>query len=78
MKEYESSGIPAAKMSSFDFGRLGMLIHLALFHAWSDEICNNETPPIEFLMDCLFGRYALPVVYYVAGWTLYSTSKALS
>ncbi len=27
-------------------------------------------------MDCLVGRYALPVVYYVAGWPLYSAYKA--
>jgi hypothetical protein len=32
--------------------------------------------PIEFLVDCLVGRYAMPVVYYVSGWMLYSASKA--
>jgi hypothetical protein len=77
MKEWESSGIPATEMSSFGFGRLGTFIHLALFHVWSDEVCNNEKPLIEFLTNCLVGRYALSVVYYVAGWTLYSVSKAL-
>ena len=58
------------------FGRLGAFLHLALFHAWSDAICGKERPQIEFPVDCLVGRYALPVVYYVAGWTLYSMSKA--
>ncbi len=77
MKEYESSGIPPVEMLNFGFGPLGVFIHWALFHAWSDEICNNEKPPIELPTSCLFGRYALPVVYYVAGWTLYSVSKAL-
>ncbi len=77
MKEYELSRIPEAEMSSLGYGRLGAFIHLALFYVWSDEICKNEKPPIEFLTNCLVGRYALPVVYYVAGWTLYSTSKAL-
>jgi hypothetical protein len=48
MKEYESSGISATEMSSFGFGQLGTYIHLALFHAWSDQICNNEKPPVGF------------------------------
>jgi hypothetical protein len=67
IKEYESPVIPVAEMSSFGFWRLGTFIHLALFHAWSDKICNNEKPPIEFPTNCLVGRYALSVVYYVAG-----------
>ena len=55
---------------------MGAFLHLALFQAWSDAICDNEKPPIEFPVDCLVGMYALPVVYYVAGWTLFSMSKA--
>jgi hypothetical protein len=54
----------------------GAFLHLALFHAWSDAICNNKKPLIEFPVDCLIGKYALPVVYFVAGWMLYSASKA--
>ncbi len=71
-----SAGLPLADVCSITFGRLGAFLHLALFHAWSDAICDNEKPPIEFPVDCLVGRYALPVVYFVAGWTLYSASKA--
>jgi hypothetical protein len=78
MKEYELSGIPATEISSFGFGQLGVFVHLALFYAWSDEVCNNEKPPIEFPTNCLVGRYALSVVYYIAGWTLYCASKALT
>jgi hypothetical protein len=66
MKEYELSGIPPVEMLSLGIGWLGAFIHLALFHVWSDEICNNEKPPIKFPAYCLVGRYALPVVYYVA------------
>ncbi len=76
MKEYDSTGLPPADISSITFGQLGAHLHLALFQAWSDAICDNEKPPIEFPVDCLVGRYALPVVYYVAGWMLYSASKA--
>jgi hypothetical protein len=55
---------------------LGAFLHLALLHAWSDAICDNKKPLIEFLVDCLVGRYALSVLYFVAEWTLYSASKA--
>ena len=78
MKEYESTGLPPADISCITYGRLGAFLHLALFQAWSDAICDNEKPPIEFPVDCLIGMYALPVVYYVAGWTLFSMSKAIT
>ena len=78
MKQYELSKILAAEMSRRSFGQLGAfsLHSFGVFHVYSGRICNNEMPPIKLLMDCLVGRYALPVVYYVAGWTLYSASKA--
>ena len=76
MKEYDSTGLPSADFSSIMFGRLGAFLHLALFMAWSDVICNNEKPPIDFPADCLVGKYALPVIYNVVGWTLYSPSMA--
>ena len=76
MKDYNSTGLPSADICDITFGRLGAFLHLALFHAWSDAICGKERPQIEFPVDCLIGKYALPVVYYIAGWTLYSMSKA--
>jgi hypothetical protein len=66
MKEYDSTGLPPADISCITFGQLGAFLRLALFQVWSDAICNNKKPPIEFLVYCLIGRYALPVVYYVA------------
>jgi hypothetical protein len=77
MKEYDSSGLSHPDdISIITFGWLGAFLHLALFMAWSDVICDNEKPPIDFPVDCLVGKYALPVVYYVAGWMLFSMSKA--
>jgi hypothetical protein len=76
MKVYDLTGLPPGNVSSITFGRLGTFLHLALFQAWSDVICDNKKPLIEFLVDCLIRRYAMPVVYYVAGWMLYSASKA--
>jgi hypothetical protein len=76
MKEYELTGLPPAEIFCITYGRLGAFLHLSLFQAWSDAICDNKKPPIEFPVDCLVGMYALPVVYYVAGWTLFSMSKA--
>jgi hypothetical protein len=62
MKEYESIGLPPADISCITFGRLGAFLHLALFQAWSNAICDNKKPPIEFPVDCLIGMYALPVL----------------
>ena len=75
-EEYNSAGLPPADVCIITLWRLGAFLHLALFRAWSDAICDNEKPLIEFPVDCLVGRYALSVVYYFAGWTLYSASKA--
>ena len=36
----------------------------------------GERPPVTLPEDCLVGKYALPVVYYVAGWTIHSLSMA--
>jgi hypothetical protein len=76
IREYEMSGIHPAELSSNSFRRLGAFLHLALFNAWSDAICDNKKPPIEFPTSCLVGKCAMPVVYYVARWTLYIASKA--
>jgi hypothetical protein len=77
--EYDSSGLSRLEdVSRITFGRLGTFLHLALFMAWSHAISDNQKPPINFPAECLVGKYALPVVYYVAGWTLYSASKASS
>jgi hypothetical protein len=46
--------------------------------AWSHSVCGHEKPPIEFPVDCLVGKHACPIIYYVAGWMLYSASKALT
>jgi hypothetical protein len=64
MKEYGSTGLPPAGISTITFGQLGAFLHLALFQAWSEAICINEKPPVQFPADCLV--YTLPVIYYVA------------
>jgi hypothetical protein len=56
----------------------GTGLGVKLLMAWSHVISNNQKPPINFPADCLVGKYALPVVYYVPGWTLYSVTKASS
>jgi len=76
---YDSSGLSRLEdVSWITFGRLGAFLHLALFMAWSHVISDNHKPPINFPADCFVGKYALPVVNYVAEWTLYSASKASS
>ena len=66
--EYDSSGLSRLEdVSGITFGRLGAFLHLVLFMAWSHVISDNHKPPINFPKDCLVGKYALPVVYYIAG-----------
>jgi hypothetical protein len=77
--EYNCLGLSCLEdVSRITFGRLGTFLHLALFMAWSHAISDNQKLPIKFPEDCLIGKYALPVIYYVAGWMLYSASKASS
>jgi hypothetical protein len=42
MKEYDSTGLSPADVSSITLGRLGTFLHLALFQTWSDAICDNK------------------------------------
>jgi hypothetical protein len=35
-----------------------------------------ERPPVTLPEDCLMGKYARPVMYYCAGWTLHSLPMA--
>ena len=62
--EYESSGLSCLEdVSRINFGRLGAFLQLALLMAWSHMISNNQKPaPINFPVDCLVGKYALPVI----------------
>ncbi len=65
--KYDSSGLSYLEdVSRITFGRLGAFLHLALFMAWSQVTTDNQKPPINFPADFLVGKYALPVVYYVA------------
>jgi hypothetical protein len=48
------------------------------FNEMMHLVCNYKKPPVKFTVDCLVGKYARPVLYYIAGWMLYSASKALT
>ena len=76
-KEYDSTGLVDV-LTEEKFGHLGRFVHTLLFTTWLAKVCDNEKPPIEVPVDCLVGKYAQPVIYYVAGWTLFSASKALT
>jgi hypothetical protein len=77
MNKYNSTGLYQT-ISKISFGHLGRFQHQALFNEMMHLVCNYEKPPVEFPVDCLVGKYARPVLYYIAGWTLYSASKALT
>jgi hypothetical protein len=77
MNKYDSTGLYPT-ISKISIVHLGRFLHQALFYEMMDLVCNYEKPPVKFPVDCLVGKYARPVLYYVAGWTLYSASKALN
>lgn len=66
----------ANELSSLEFGFLGMHLEACLFFEWSNASVDTDRPAIEFPAENLVSKYALPVVYYVAGWTLSSVSLA--
>jgi hypothetical protein len=77
MNKYDSTGLYPT-ISKISFGHLGRFLHQVLFNGMMHFVCNYEKPPFKFPVDCLVGKYARPVLYYVAGWLLYSASKALT
>ncbi len=78
MEEYDGSGLPHAEVSRIGFGQLGRFLHHVMFMVWLHSVCDHDKPPVNFPDDCLVGKHARPVIYYVAGWMLYSASKALT
>ena len=78
VNEYDSSGLLEKDIPKLMFGHLGGFLHVSIFMAWSNLVSNYEKPPVQFPTDCLVGKYAKPVIYYVAGWTIFRASKALT
>ena len=77
MDQYQAS-VLANQMGRASFGCFGELLHIVLFTEWSHSAIDDGRPAVSFPEKNLVGKYAKNVVYYVAGWTLYSASKALT
>jgi len=71
IEEYDASGLSHV-ISNIGFGHIGRFLHQVIFLAWSHSVCDHEKPPVEFPVDCLIGKHAHPVIYYVAGWTMHT------
>ena len=59
-------------------GRLGQYLHNIIYQEWVRTSADGERPPVQIPGKVKLGKYARPVIYYVAGWTLYSASRALT
>jgi hypothetical protein len=77
MNEYDRTGLYPT-ISKISFVNLGRFLHQVLFNEMMHLVCNYKNSPVEFPVNCLVGKYARPVLYYIAGWTLYSASKVLT
>jgi hypothetical protein len=75
--DFASSGV-GENITEVQFAYLGRFLYTAVCNEWLKLISNIAKPPMEYPLDCLVGKHALKVIYYVAGWTLYSASKALT
>ena len=49
-----------------------------MYQAWVRASANVERSSAQIPDKVRLGKYARPVIYYVAGWTLYSASRALT
>ena len=67
----DSSLFPKEKYRYF-----GSFLFDILFDCWSLNSMEGERPPVTTPEQCLVGKYARPVVYYVAGWTVHSLTLA--
>ena len=51
---------------------------MVIYHEWTHTAIDSKRPLVEIPDSVAVNRYAHPVIYYVAGWTLFSTSRALT
>ena len=72
---HESSGTSVSRKL---FGRLGQFFHMVMYHEWTHAAIDSERPSVEIPGSVAVNRHARPVIYYVAGWTLFSASRALT
>jgi len=71
-------GTQAISFPKDKFRYFGSFLYDLLFDCWAFNSMEGERPPVTLPEGCLVGKYARPVVYYVAGWTLHSLSMALT
>ncbi len=75
--EYDSTSLTQT-ITKIAFGHLSGFLHTSLFMAWSHLVCDREKPSVKLPSNCLVGYFAIPVIYFVAGWTIYKVYKALT
>lgn len=78
MEQHVNVGLDEEKFTKQKFGFFGLGLMNALFMNWSVSWMDSTRPAVEFPERCLVGKYARRVIYYCAGWTLYSMSRALT
>ena len=60
------------------FGNLGVFVFGCLFARWCSMTVAGDRPDIIIVQESIVAKYSLPVIYYVAGWTLQRASQALT
>ena len=72
-----TSGAGDKSLDELGFAHFGSFLFQCLYRLWSRMLVEDNGGKVEIPTEDLVGKYALEVVYYVAGWTLQRTSLAL-
>ena len=75
-QQYPTFGLEGGPIDELLFGSFGVYLHNALFFNWSYSAADSERPEVTLPENCLVGRFARPVIYYVAGWIVHSMKSA--
>ena len=68
---HDSTGLD---MTQNLFGRLGQFLYMVMYHEWTHAAVDCKRPPVTIPGNVKLNKHALPVIYYVAEWTLFSAS----
>eukprot|EP00986_Skeletonema_menzelii_P017931 scaffold22977_cov154-Skeletonema_menzelii.AAC.2 len=75
-KDMPAHGADNAKFDECKFAYFGVYVAECLFFVWIHSAAVADRPPVEIPQSNLVAPYSLPVIYYVAGWTLQRVSLA--
>jgi len=78
VEEYESFNFDVEAVPEKTFRYFGVYLHNLIHIEWAYSAMECDKPSISIPDESLVGKYSQNTIYYVAGWTLFSLSRALT